>query len=74
MPNGSYWIGAEEEILKSLWYNKSVTIHEIVDIMGRSAASVKAKARTMGLENREALEAMWRVEQIMRRMQEVVEA
>ena len=74
MPSGSYWSEEEEEILRSLWSNKKLSIDLMSEIMGRSIPSIKTKTKNMGLENREALEALWRVEDIKRRMAEVIEA
>jgi len=74
MPLGGYWIKEEENILRELWNNKAVSLQEIARIMMRTTAAVKAKARSMDLGSREILEATWRVEEIKRRMQEVVEA
>ncbi len=64
---------AEEELLKKMWDNMSLSMDNIEQILNRSRPSIDAKRRNLGLPLRTNLRSQWEFEEKLRRYKEVVE-
>ncbi len=67
------WSEAEEKILEELWFNRKLSPDDINQILDRSTYSILKKAKNLGFPTRTQLTAQWRLEEIKKRLKEVVD-
>ena len=67
------WSEEEEKILEELWFNRKRSPDDIHHVLERTESSILAKAYSMGFPNRTQLTAQWRLEEIRKRLKEVVD-